>query len=98
MEKTSEFLVRLAQNDYMIDSHFLADGGRLMEAASAIAELRAKIEAWDVLLYPVRVLTDDDRCAVDAIIEAARAVVGEQSGGIQSQEDNCKPAPEKEGG
>ena len=36
--------------------------------------------------------------AADRLMKAIRAVVGEQSGGIQSQEDNCKPAPEKEGG
>lgn len=38
VESDAEFLVRLAQNDYMIDSHYLPDGLRLLALAERLKD------------------------------------------------------------
>lgn len=38
MESDAEFLVRLAQNDYMIDTHYLPDGLRLLALAERLKD------------------------------------------------------------
>lgn len=40
-ESIPELLTRIAQNDYMIDQHFLPDGQALLDAAERIRELEA---------------------------------------------------------
>ncbi len=38
-ESIEDLLVRLAQNDYMIDGHYLSDGRALLLAASKVKQL-----------------------------------------------------------
>ncbi len=42
-ESVPELLRRIAQNDYMIDQHYLEDGARLMNAADLIENSGSKV-------------------------------------------------------
>lgn len=46
----SEFLISLAQNDYMIDQHMLPDGERLYRIADYILKLQETNEFLENLL------------------------------------------------
>lgn len=60
MNDGAEFLIALAQNDYMIDGHYLETGARLNEIARSHDALRARVRELEGALKFVQSFISGD--------------------------------------
>ena len=74
-----EFLIALAQNDYMIDQHFLPDGKTLYQAAADVEALEVRVAELEAALGDL-LAEYDAHLSETTYSEAARAALAAEKG------------------